>query len=47
MQKNKKLPFCPMLSGIRQNSGLSEGFQASPACPSEKNSIKIKMKVEN
>jgi hypothetical protein len=32
-----------MLPGIRNGIALSEGSQASPVCPSDKNIIEIKM----
>jgi hypothetical protein len=39
--------FCTILPDIRKNNVLFAGSQASPACPSDKISIKVKMSMEH
>jgi hypothetical protein len=36
-----------MLSSVGDSAALFEGFQALPACPSDKNSIRMKMHMDD
>jgi len=38
-----KLMFCAVLPNVRKSTALFKGSQASPLCPSVKNSIKMKI----
>jgi hypothetical protein len=44
---NVKALFCPMSPDITNNTALFEESQATPACPSGKSSIKMKMGTQH
>jgi hypothetical protein len=44
---NVKVLFLPVVRDFRKNIALFEGFQASPACLSDKNIINMKMNTEH
>ena len=45
MNERVKVLFCPVLPEIWKNIVLFEGSQASPACPSHDDSVKVKIKI--
>jgi hypothetical protein len=41
-----RLFLCPALCGIRKSIAVLESFRTSPACPSDKISIEMKVSME-
>jgi hypothetical protein len=39
--------FCPSLPDIQGSTAVFEGFQTSPACPSDTSNIKMMMIMEH
>jgi hypothetical protein len=42
-----KVLLCPLTSDIPKIFAMFDGSQASPICPSDDSSIKVKMKMEH
>ena len=46
-ENNVEILFCPVLPDIRKKTAFLEGFQTSPACPYDKNTIEASLSTEN
>jgi hypothetical protein len=43
---NVKVLFCPVITDIQNSTALFQGSHASPACPSDEGTVKMKMKIK-